>query len=110
MKGNIDKCKNDNSTMLEELKYLRRRNEELSHNDKECQTNKAKISQLEGELNTLRVEASELHAQNVKIKQESENSNKIIPPGQLADLDPGKVIIRQPALNGTGDKNKLERI
>ena len=86
--------------MLEELKYLRRRNEELSYNDKECQANKAKINQLEGELNTLKDQSSALHAQNIKLKQDSEAARKE-PPGQLPDLDPGKVSIIQPALNGT---------
>ena len=86
--------------MLEELKYLRRRNEELSYNDKECQANKAKINQLEGELNTLKDQTSALHAQNIKLKQDSEAARNQ-PPGQLPDLDPGKVSIIQPALNGT---------
>ena len=86
--------------MLEELKYLRRRNEELSYNDKECQANKAKINQLEGELNTLKDQSSALHAQNIKLKQDSEAARNQ-PPGQLPDLDPGKVSIIQPALNGT---------
>ena len=86
--------------MLEELKYLRRRNEELSYNDKECQANKAKINQLEGELNTLKDQSSALHAQNIKLKQDSETA-RYQPPGQLPDLDPGKVSIIQPALNGT---------
>ena len=86
--------------MLEELKYLRRRNEELSYNDKECQANKAKINQLEGELNTLKDQISALHAQNIKLKQDSEAARNQ-PPGQLPDLDPGKVSIIQPALNGT---------
>ena len=87
--------------MLEELKYLRRRrNEELSYNDKECQANKAKINQLEGELNTLKDQFSALHAQNIKLKQDSEAARNQ-PPGQLPDLDPGKVSIIQPALNGT---------
>ena len=86
--------------MLEELKYLRRRNEELSYNDKECQANKAKINQLEGELNTLKDQSSALHAQNIKLKQDSEAARNQ-PQGQLPDLDPGKVSIIQPALNGT---------
>jgi len=99
LKDNIDKCSHDNSTMLEELKYLRRRNEELSYNDKECQANKAKINQLEGELNTLKDQSSALHAQNIKLKQDSEAARNQ-PQGQLPDLDPGKVSIIQPALNG----------
>merc|ERR1711935_250263 len=100
LKDNIDKCSDDNSTMLEELKNLRRRNEELSYNDKECQANKAKINQLEGELNTLKDQSSALHAQNIKLKQDSEVARNQ-PQGQLPDLDPGKVSIIQPALNGT---------
>ena len=59
--------------MLEELKNLRKRNEELIYNEKECQTNLAKINQLEGELNTLRDQLSVLNAQNIKLKQESED-------------------------------------
>ena len=40
----MSKCNDDNLTMLEELKDLRKRNEELIYNFKECQTdNKAKI-------------------------------------------------------------------
>ena len=86
--------------MLEELKYLRRRNEELSHNDEDCQANKGKINQLQGELNSLREEASALHAQRVKLQgirtQDQENVS-----GELPDINPASVHIRQPAVNGT---------
>merc|ERR1712223_1412579 len=124
LKENVDKCSHDNSTMLEELKYLRRRNEELSRNEKECETNKAKIKELEGELNTLKdnensqlqakiaeinalqgelntlkEKSSDLHAQHLKLKNDFD-SMKNQPSGQLPDLVPGKVSIRQPALNG----------
>jgi len=138
LKENVDKCSHDNSTMLEELKYLRRRNEELSRNEKECETNKAKIKELEGELNTLKdnenselqakdselqakdsqlqakiaeinalqgelntlkEKSSDLHAQHLKLKNDFD-SMKNQPSGQLPDLDPGTVSIRQPALNG----------
>ena len=88
--------------MLEELKYLRRRNEELSYNDKECQANKAKINQLEGELNTLRDQSSVLNAQNIKLKQESEAKNQQLQEN-LPNLDIAKNSIIQPAIKGTGD-------
>ena len=39
-------------------------------------------------------------AQNIKLKQDSEAARNQ-PSGQLPDLDPGKVSIIQPALNGT---------
>ena len=88
--------------MLEELKNLRQRNEELSFNVKECQTNKAKINQLEGEINTLRDQSSVLNAQNIKLKQESEAKNQQLQE-HLPNLDLAKISIIQPAIKGTGD-------
>ena len=88
--------------MLEELKNLRKRNEELIYNDKECQTNTAKINQLEGELNTLRDQSSVLNAQNIKLKQESEAKNQQLQE-HLPNLDLAKVSINEPALKSTGD-------
>jgi hypothetical protein len=84
--------------MLEELKYLRRRNEELNRNDEECRINESKIAQLEGELNTIREDASKLHAKRLRFE---EDAAPLQPKGELPDLDPGAVVIRQPALNGT---------
>ena len=69
----------------------------------ELQAKNAEISALQGELNTLKEKSSDLHAQHMKLKQDFDNM-KNQPPGQLPDLDPGKVSIIQPALNGTGDK------
>jgi hypothetical protein len=107
LKDNIDKCSHDNSTMLEELKYLRRRNEELSYNDKECQANKAKINQLEGELNTLKDQTSALHAQNIKLKQFSEAKNQPLQE-HLTNLDLTKVSSIEPALKvETKEKHKI---
>ena len=85
--------------MLEELKDLRKRNEELIYNDKECQINKAKINQLEGELNTLRDQSSALNAQNIKLKQESEAKNQQLQE-HLPNLDIVKNSIIQPAIKG----------
>ena len=82
--------------MLEELKDLRKRNEKLIYNDKECQINMAKINQLEGDLNTLRDQFSVLNAQNIKLKQESEAKNQ-----QLQENLP-KISIIQPAIKDTG--------
>ena len=79
--------------MLEELKDLRKRNEELIYNDKECQINKAKLNQ---ELITLRDQSSVLNAQNIKLKQESEAKNQQLQP----NLDIAKNSIIQPALKG----------
>ena len=93
----IKKFTADNNTMLEEVRYLKRRNEELSHNDEECQANRAKVGQLQGELNTLREQASALHKQKVSLKQNPEAEQ---PQGQLPDVNPGAVSIKQPALNG----------
>ena len=106
LNDNIDKCNDDNLTMLEELKNLRKRNEELIYNDKECQTNTAKINQLEGELNTLRDQSSVLNAQNIKLKQESEAKNQQLQK-HLPNLDVPKVSIIEPALKGTGDNKYL---
>jgi predicted nuclease with TOPRIM domain len=88
--------------MLEELKNLRQRNEELIHNNKECQTNTEKINQLEGELNKLREQFSIVNAQNIKLKQESEAKNQQLQEN-LPNLDLAKISIIQPAIKGTGD-------
>ena len=84
--------------MLEELKDLRKRNEELIYNDKECQINKAKLNQ---ELITLRDQSSVLKAQNIKLKQESEAKNQQLQE-HLPNLDLAKISIIQPAIKGTG--------
>ena len=98
----MSKCNDDNLTMLEELKDLRKRNEELIYNFKECQTdNKAKINLLEGELNILRDQSSALNAQNIKLKQESEAKNQHL-QDHLPNLDLTKVSSIDPALKGTG--------
>ena len=87
--------------MLEELKNLRKRNEELIYNDKECQTNIAKINLLEGELNIIRDQSSVLNAQNIKLKQESEARNQQLQEN-LPNLDIANISIIQPAIKGTG--------
>ena len=69
----------------------------------ELQAKDTEISALQGELNTLKEKSSDLHAQHLKLKQDFDNM-KNQPSGQLPDLNPGKVSIRQPALNGTGDR------
>ena len=89
--------------MLEELKALRKRNEELIYNDKECQINMAKNKQLEGDLNTLRDQFSVLNAQNIKLKQESEAKNQQLQE-HLPNLDIAKNSIIQPAIKGTGNE------
>ena len=86
--------------MLEELKDLRKRNEELIYNDKECQINKAKLNQ---ELITLRDQSSVLNAQNIKLKQESEAKNQQLQEN-LPNLDIAKTSIIQPAIKGLGNK------
>lgn len=86
--------------MLEELKDLRKRNEELIYNDKECQINKAKLNQ---ELITLRDQSSLVNAQNIKLKQESEAKNHQLQEN-LPNLDTAKTSIIQPAIKGTGKK------
>ena len=91
--------------MLEELKELRKRNEELIYNSKECQMNKAKTNQLEGELNKLRDQFSVVNAQNIKLKQDSEGKNQAN-QGQLPNLDLGKVSVIPPSLNGAGKYGK----
>ena len=83
--------------MLEELKDLRKRNEDLIYNDKECQTNTAKINLLEGELNILRDQSSVLNAQNIKLKQESEAKNQQLQES-LPNLNISKTSIIQPAI------------
>ena len=88
--------------MLEELKDLRKRNEDLIYNDKECQTNTAKINLLEGELNILRDQSSVLNAQNIKLKQESEAKNQQIQEN-LPNLDIANNSIIEPAIKVTGD-------
>ena len=86
--------------MLEELKDLRKRNEELIYNDKECQINKAKLNQ---ELITLRDQSSVLNAQNIKLKQESEAKNQQLQEN-LPNLDIAKISIIQPAIKNIGNK------
>ena len=88
--------------MLEELKNLRKRNEELIYNDKECQTNIAKINLLEGELNIIRDQSSVLNAQNIKLKQESEARNQQLQEN-LPNLDIANNSIIEPAIKGTDD-------
>ena len=87
--------------MLEELKDLRKRNEDLIYNDKECQTNMAKMNLLEGELNILRDQSSVLNAQNIKLKQESEAKNQQLQEN-LPNLDIANNSIIQPAIEGIG--------
>ena len=61
LQSNNEKLNQDNNTMMEELKYLKRRNEELTHVEEECRANEGKINQLQGELNTLKEQAKEFH-------------------------------------------------
>ena len=89
--------------MLEELKDLRKRNEDLIYNDKECQTNTAKINLLEGELNILKDQSSVLNAQNIKLKQESEAKSQQLQEN-LPNLDIAKNSIIQPAIKNIGNK------
>ena len=88
--------------MLEELNSLRKQNEELIYNDKECQTNKAKINLLEGEMNILRDQSSVLNAQNIKLKQESEAKNQQLQE-HLPNIHLANVSINEPKLKSTGD-------
>ena len=87
--------------MLEELKDLRKRNEELIYKDKECQINVAKLNQVEGELKTLRDQSSVLNAQNINLKQELEAENPTFQEN-LPNLDVANISIIQPAIKGTG--------
>ena len=84
--------------MMEDMKYLRRRNEELTHNEEECRANEGKINQLQGELNTLREQAKNLH---VNRQQQYADKGHGMPDGELPDVNPNAVHIIQPALNGT---------
>merc|ERR1711971_211084 len=106
LQDDIDKCSDDNLTMLEELKNLRKQNEELIYNDKECQTNTAKINLLEGELNILRDQSSVLNAQNIKLKQESEAKNQQLQEN-LPNLDIANISIIQPAIKETNKGQKI---
>ena len=92
--------------MLEELKDLRKRNEELIYNDKECQINKAKLNQ---ELITLRDQSSVLNAQNIKLKQESEAKNQQLQENS-PNLDIAKNSIIQPAIKGKGKGGFFQKV
>jgi len=107
LKDDIDKCSDDNLTMLEELKDLRKRNEELIYKDKECQINVAKLNQVEGELKTLRDQSSVLNAQNINLKQELEAENPTFQEN-LPNLDVANISIIQPAIKGT-EKNERQK-
>lgn len=100
LKSNIEKFSSDNQTLLEEVKYLRRRNEELGRNDEECQANRAKVNQLQGELNSIK-EIQLMEHEKKKVFIQNEQKVERLPQGELQDVNPGAVHIRQPALNGT---------
>ena len=51
LKKEVEKLTIDNNTLVEELKYLRRRNEELGRNTEECRNNEIKITQLGNTIN-----------------------------------------------------------
>ena len=96
MEGELNTLKdNENSE-------LQAKDSELQAKDSQLQAKIAEINALQGELNTLKEKSSDLHAQHLKLKNDFD-SMKNQPSGQLPDLDPGTVSIRQPALNGTGN-------
>ena len=98
LQSNNEKLNQDNNTMMEELKYLKRRNEELTHVEEECRANEGKINQLQGELNTLQEKNNQMHIRSEQIEKVK---TKLLPEGELQDINPGAVHIIQPALNGT---------
>merc|ERR1712223_1470721 len=103
-----EKFNQDKNTMMEEMKYLRRRNEELTHNEEECRANEGKINQLQGELNTLKEQAKEFHIRQQQMQQKLDEDNqrqKSMPVGELPNVDPAAVQVIQPALNGAAGHN-----
>ena len=96
---------------MEEMKYLRRRNEELTHNEEECRANEGKINQLQGELNTLKEQAKEFHIRQQQMQQKLDEDNqrqKSMPVGELPNVDPAAVQVIQPALNGTNNISNID--
>ena len=96
---------------MEEMKYLRRRNEELTHNEEECSANEGKITQLQGELNTLKEQAKEFHIRQQQMQQKLDEDNqrqKSMPVGELPNVDPAAVQVIQPALNGTTNISNID--
>ena len=71
--------------------------ETLKVRDEECKNVEAQVAQLQGELNTMKMSAKEFHS-NLQLQQKTDQN---LPEGELPDVNPGAVSIRQPALNGT---------
>ena len=71
--------------------------ETLKMRDEECKNVEAQVAQLQGELNTMKMSAQEFHS-NLQLQQKTDQN---LPEGELPDVNPGAVSIRQPALNGT---------
>ena len=89
---------------MEEMKYLRRRNEELTHNEEECRANEGKINQLQGELNTLKEQAKQFHIRQQQMQIDNRRQ-KTMPDGELPNVNPAAVQVIQPALNGTNSND-----
>jgi len=72
--------------------------ETLKMRDEECKNVEAQVAQLQGELNTMKMSAQEFHS-NLQLQPKHRDQN--LPEGELPDVNPDAVSIRQPALNGT---------
>ena len=71
--------------------------EALKMREEECRNIEAQVAQLQGELNTMKMSAQEFHS-NLQLENNHQNQ---LPEGELQDVNPAAVSIRQPALNGT---------
>ena len=72
--------------------------EALKSREEQCKNLEGQVAQLQGELNTMKMAADEFHS---KLKLDQGANTQNIPDGELPDVNPGAVSIRQPALNGT---------
>jgi len=70
--------------------------EALKMREEECRNIEAQVAQLQGELNTMKMSAQEFHS-NLQLENNHQNQ---LPEGELQDVNPAAVSIRQPALNG----------
>ena len=113
----LDNLKASNNSLTEKLSSQQNKNAEMQAREDECveleskleklqgdfdlksqelATSNGRIAQLEGELNTWKMNAEEFHS-NIRA-----NGDPVqMPDGELPDVKLSAVSIRQPALNGT---------
>lgn len=87
-----------NKTIREELSYLRNQNEELKRAEEECKGYQVKIAEMQGELNTIKETVVPSHISMGR--EHLLGVRQAMPNGELPDVNPGAVHIRQAALQG----------